>query len=329
MSAGKQARPKASVIVPVYNVERYIRRTVESLLGQDAEDVEVILVDDGSPDECPGILDGFADEDSRVRVIHQANAGVSAARNTGIAAATGEWILFVDGDDWVDTDYVSHLVRLVEEQGCRVGMNRGLYRAGGGIRSAASTGTLPRLRAMEEIYLGSIDVAVWNKIYSAELIREAGLRFCPEVWYGEGMLFNIEALQLVDRVAVTGRALYHQVFNPASAMRAFNLVNQECGLRSLDLQRFAWKESDVALERAWEYHRWAYCRSTLAGLWNTGAAEENRRLWNGCVRDLRRGLDRAFKVPIGARERLGWIAWALTPTLMAKRGSAHFERFRE
>ena len=93
--------PLISVIVPVYRVEAYLERCVESLLEQTYENLEIILVDDGSPDGCPAICDACMRKDPRVRVIHQANAGLSGARNTGIDAAEGAYLAFVDSDDYV------------------------------------------------------------------------------------------------------------------------------------------------------------------------------------------------------------------------------------
>ena len=94
--------PVISIIVPVYNVEQYLRRCVDSILAQTFTDFECILIDDGSPDNCPAICDEYAERDNRIIVIHQKNAGVSAARNAGLDLARGEWIGFVDSDDWCD-----------------------------------------------------------------------------------------------------------------------------------------------------------------------------------------------------------------------------------
>lgn len=99
-------KPVISVIIPVYNVEKYIRQCVDSVLEQSYRDFELILVDDGSPDNSPAICDEYAQKDTRVSVIHQKNLGVSAARNNGIRHAKGEWITFVDSDDWVSSDYL-------------------------------------------------------------------------------------------------------------------------------------------------------------------------------------------------------------------------------
>lgn len=105
--------PEISVIVPVYKVEPYLRRCVDSILDQTFTDFELILVDDGSPDNCPAICDEYAEQDDRVRVIHQGNGGLSAARNTGIdwafANSNSQWISFIDSDDWVHPKYLERL----------------------------------------------------------------------------------------------------------------------------------------------------------------------------------------------------------------------------
>lgn len=94
--------PKISIIVPVYNVEKYLKRCIDSILTQTFTDFECILIDDGSPDNCPAICDEYAKADKRIKVIHQENKGVSAARNAGLDTAKGEWIGFVDSDDWIE-----------------------------------------------------------------------------------------------------------------------------------------------------------------------------------------------------------------------------------
>lgn len=97
-----QEKPKVSVIVPIYNVERYLERCVNSLLNQTLRNIEIILVDDGSPDGCPAMCDKFASMDNRVHVIHKENGGLSSARNEGLKYVTAEYYMFVDSDDWLD-----------------------------------------------------------------------------------------------------------------------------------------------------------------------------------------------------------------------------------
>ena len=116
-----------SIIVPVYNVEKYIEKCTKSLMIQDYPNIEIILVDDGSVDNSVCIIDQLAKKDTRIIVIRRDHAGVSAARNTALKIAHGEYVMFVDGDDWVDKNYVSYFVELAESNDCEIGFNKSNY----------------------------------------------------------------------------------------------------------------------------------------------------------------------------------------------------------
>ena len=124
-----------SVIIPVYKVEKYLCRCVDSVLEQTYTNMEIILVDDGSPDNCPVMCDEYARQDSRVKVIHQENAGLSGARNAGIDMAQGQWLAFVDSDDYLAADFLERLYQACVDTGsslsvCRWEYVRGVYRPG-------------------------------------------------------------------------------------------------------------------------------------------------------------------------------------------------------
>lgn len=311
-----------SVIVPVYNVEAYIRRTVASIQEQDYDNIEIILVDDGSSDRCPDIIDDFAAADDRVKAIHQENAGVSSARNAGLSAAMGNYILFVDGDDWVETNYVSYYVGLLERTGCAVGMSTRIF------EKTASSSSHERVvtaeRAIEWIYTEDINVAVWNKVYRADVIKRNGLRFDPAIWYGEGMLFNIEVLQNVDKVALGSLPVYHQVFNPGSAMRSFNLESNICGLKSLDIQRGKWQKITPEIDAAWTFHKYRFNRSIIAGLVRTKSVKSHRKTYDECVRNLRDQAHIPMRFSEGTIERLKWMLWIAAPRLAGYLASKKF-----
>ena len=110
-----------SVIVPVYNIEKYLPRCVDSILNQSYKNIEIILVDDGATDNCPTICDEYAKKDGRVVVVHKVNGGLSSARNAGLDVAKGEYIVTVDGDDFVAQDYVWHLYKILKDNNCRIG----------------------------------------------------------------------------------------------------------------------------------------------------------------------------------------------------------------
>ena len=170
--------PLISVIVPVYNVEAYLERCVESLLGQTWANLEVILVDDGSPDGCPAICESYAKKDKRVRVIHQTNAGLSGARNSGIDLAEGEYLAFVDSDDYVASDFIAALYRVMQETKSEISQCRFDYVQGEPLKSEDS----PVCRVyegdnlMEQLYgpeeEATYFVVAWNKLYRRELFEE-------------------------------------------------------------------------------------------------------------------------------------------------------------
>ena len=109
--------PKISVIVPVYKVEKYIHKCVDSILNQTFSDIEVILVDDGTPDRCGEICDAYGEQDSRVKVIHKENGGLSDARNAGMPHASGEYIIFIDSDDYIESDMLEYMYTRLTEAG--------------------------------------------------------------------------------------------------------------------------------------------------------------------------------------------------------------------
>lgn len=106
-----------SVIIPIYNVEKYIRRCIESVINQTYQDIEIILVDDESPDGCPAICDEYADQDERIKVIHKKNGGLSDARNAGIDISTGKYLMFIDGDDFIDKEMVEKMYHTIIKDG--------------------------------------------------------------------------------------------------------------------------------------------------------------------------------------------------------------------
>lgn len=311
-------KEKVSVIVPVYNVEDYIEKCVKSLMNQTYDNIEIILVDDGSPDRSPLIIDNLAKTDSRVHAIHQQNKGVSVARNTGLEHASGDYIMFVDGDDWVDSDYVSYFVELVKGTKTLIGMSKNNYSVSKTV-TAEKKYTVEAEKAIEWIYYDEIFVAVWNKIYSRKLLVDNKISFDSSIWFGEGMLFNIQCLQYVDTVAVGEKAVYHQTYNPNSAMRKFNLESNLCGIKSLDVQKGIWRKSTPSIEKAWEYHRYRFNRYIASGLLESGIVSEYQDLYNECIRNIRKDIMLPLKTERTLKAKASWILYFISPVLMTKR----------
>ncbi len=205
--------PLISVIVPVYRVEEYLERCVKSILSQTYKNLEVILVDDGSPDQCPAICDACAEKDARMKVIHQENKGLSGARNAGIDAASGEYLAFVDSDDYVSPHFIEELYQLLQDTGCAIGQCRFSYVKGDGlVEEGDSAFCIYRGESlMEQLYgpeeKATCFVVAWNKLYRAELFKETGIRY-PEGRIHEDEATTYRLFHEAKKLAFLDRALY-------------------------------------------------------------------------------------------------------------------------
>ena len=214
--------PKVSVIIPIYNAEKYLRRCVDSVLKQDFEDFELLLVDDGSKDLSGNICDEYAKQDARVRVIHKENSGVSDSRNLAISKARGEYLQFMDSDDWITPDATGLLVRSAMENDCDL-VIADFYRVigerlahKGDIREE---GVMSReefaLQMMEkpaDFYYG----VLWNKLYRRDIIKNNGLSMDKDISWCEDFIFNMEYIRHVKNVYVLRVPVYYYVKTPGS-----------------------------------------------------------------------------------------------------------------
>ena len=165
-------RELVSVIVPVYNIEDYLEKCLDSIAGQTYTQLEVYLIDDGSTDGSGQICDRYAEKDLRFRVIHQENGGSSCARNTGLDRITGDYLYFVDGDDWLDTDIIEDLMNEMEGYDvCACGISTVVE--GTVLRNPRTRKEYDGKSAVKEAYNGDeITIPVWNKLYRADLFEE-------------------------------------------------------------------------------------------------------------------------------------------------------------
>ena len=205
-----------SVIVAAYNIDAYIERGVRSVCDQTYRNLEVIVVDDGSTDDTGRILDKLAEDDARIRVIHEENGGLAHARNTGMAVARGSYIGFVDGDDWIDPDMYEKMFSALKDKQADVAVCR--------YRQISRTQTLDESADRAVLFEGQealtvyveereefeIQNAAWNKLYRKELL--AGMTFPEGRWY-EDIVFTTQALARAGRCIYLDIALYNYIID--------------------------------------------------------------------------------------------------------------------
>ena len=227
-------KPLVTVVVPIYNVEKYLDRCIFSIINQTYQDLEIILVDDGSPDNCPQICDDYARKDSRIKVIHKKNAGLGMARNTGIDHATGEYICFFDSDDYVELDTIATCVATATEHNADVVLFGHDRVTNEGKQISTQIPCPPKcLFTNEEITRVLLPMSLsgnqkrnedWktplsacNKLYSLEMIRKSGWRFVSERDIISEDFYSLTELHgYLQRVYILDRVFYHYTVNNAS-----------------------------------------------------------------------------------------------------------------
>ena len=219
-----ERRPLVSVIVPVWNGEPYLKDCVASILGQSLDDMEIILVDDGSEDGTWPLMEQLAREDGRIRVLRQENKGVSEARNAGIAVSAGEYIRFVDADDLLPVDSMRLLVEKAQVHECDMVLaaytevlGRRRYKRDLG-KCEDVVDINEYLRRLERLSNSFYYGVLWNKLFRGDIIREKGLRFVSGLAWGEDFAFVMGYLAHAEWIGYTTAQVYDYRRNPKGAV---------------------------------------------------------------------------------------------------------------
>lgn len=230
--------PKISIVVPMYKVEKYIGRCIESCINQTFKDIEIILINDESPDNCLNIANEYAKKDSRIKVINQKNSGVSVARNQGIENAKSNWIMFVDGDDWLEENATEKLYKEIEKDDkwdiiiTSFYTNRGekqvkdhffndeniIFKEDENIELVKNC--ICKTDISNESSATNVGVP-WAKIYNRNFIIKNKCRFQPGLKRMQDMIFNLKAFYLAKKVKSIDILTYHYRINEGSVTKKF------------------------------------------------------------------------------------------------------------
>lgn len=226
--------PLISVIVPVYKVEAYLDKCISSIVNQSYQNLEIILVDDGSPDRCGAMCDEWAERDRRIKVIHKENGGLSDARNAGMAVATGELMGFVDSDDWIAGDFFATLYRALVESDAEIAECGTIYVAETGeqlrIRGVLTESTLERMEALRRLLLeDGVYQTVWNKLYKRSVVD--GSLF-PKGKYNEDDFWTYRVFDRIETLALVERPMYNYLQRGGSIMGSGYSLNRLDGLEA-------------------------------------------------------------------------------------------------
>lgn len=319
-------QPLISMIVGIYNGERYLAECMNSIVSQDYKNLEIILIDDGSTDNSSIIADDFAKTDDRIIVIHQSNSGVSASRNTAMEMAKGEYICIIDQDDTISPDYVSYFYGLIDRYGADIALTPTADKFFGKEKEETLKERLSdkvkiltgEKTAIEMLY-HKIIIAPWNKMIKKDLITKNNVRFNPRFYGGEGFAFSVQCYQYASKIAMGQRKVYHyRVGDPHSGASKFRLSTILSTIEAQKYIRDTFIIPTPALIRSWKFSNWhSYCDS-FNMMVGCGVENQHRELYDDLKRFCRSHAICAFCAPISLLQKLRGVLFLVSPYLAAR-----------
>lgn len=311
-------KDKVSIIVPVYNAEKYLSICLNSILGQSYSNLEIILVNDGSTDTSLNIIKGYAARDKRIKIINQQNQGVSTARNNGIDTSTGEWICFSDADDILQPDYVEYLLNLAKTNNTDIALTTEMFSTFGGIQTVKQNiEVVSGEQAAIDILYYHIPIGVYCKIFRRSFLSD-DVRFYPDVFIGEGFNFNIKAFLKSEKVAIGNRKIYcYRRDNSQSAMTKFSIDKCKMALKAIDIIK---ENLSIKSDRLLEACRFAFWH-TSGDMYNwmvlAKVGKKYPNMYHQCYVTLRSYSRRAIFAPLNKKELFRALVQFIHPRILA------------
>ncbi|MFM1663928.1 glycosyltransferase family 2 protein [Aeromonas salmonicida] len=307
-----------SVIVPMYNVEKYIEYCVNSIINQTYPNLEILLIDDGSPDGSGDIADRLSCVDHRIKVMHTENKGVSQARNFGISISSGDYLVFVDGDDYLEPNFVEYMIGLAIQSGAEFVMSKNCNLFPGHINKDVRFDTVehwsPEKASAELLHPGKIEIGCWNKLFSREFIEKNKIIFPNKYYMGEGLHFIVSAAQKAQFICVGERSVYnYRKDNQQSATTVVNIPKYINALAAIDdISSGIFLKSDI-LDLAFLYHKYMTMYIALHTIYIT----ENANAYSDEVefykRYLRRYLYKFLNGEFAIAVKIKAVMFAINP----------------
>ena len=310
---------KISVIVPIYKVEKYLKRCIDSILNQTYKNIEVILVDDGSPDNCGKICDEYLKKDKRIKVIHKENGGLSSARNAGLEIATGDYIGFVDSDDWIEPKMYEILITNAINYDAQVSVGGvvDLLELDNGYKTTKSTfdgnikiECLDKKDAMKKFFLESW--SAWDKIYRRDV--HIDIRF-PEGRINEDEAIAMSILDRCDKIVYTNEVFYNYISRPNS------ITTSKFSEKKLDWYRNCKNNLKFINENYPELSTYAqvrFCNSIMWSLRSIALEKDNfKESTKLLIKDIRDNKEDILSNELISKKEKLWIRLILSTSILS------------
>lgn len=278
---------KVSLIVAIYKSEKFLPKLLDSIINQTYNNLEIILVDDGSPDNSGKICDEYSERDDRIKVIHKKNGGACEARNDGLAAVTGEYVAIIDGDDWLEPDFVEYLLNIALTTNSDMALSDKIFTTRD--REQTENDKIEIWSAAEAataIIYPKMEIGPWNKLYKAELLKNNNISFSVP-WSGEGLYFSSTAAQYSNQVGVGHRKVYnYRLNNVNSGLTNFKLemgLNAEWNIKNIKNHLII---QDKKLQEACNYHIWKNQEYIIYLIIATDTLKQNKSKYYECKKNM-------------------------------------------
>ena len=317
----KNNLPLVSIIIAMYKGEKYIKECIESVINQDYSELEIILIDDGSPDKCGEIADKYAQKDKRIIAVHQKNMGVSASRNKGIDLSNGEYICIIDQDDVISTNYISYFYNLVVENNAEIALTPTADKFFGNIKEDTRDDKVVvwsgQRTAIEMLY-HKIIIAPWNKIIKKSLLDENNVRFNPDFFGGEGFAFSVQAYQYANRIAIGQKKVYHyRVGDPESGASKFRLSSVESSINAQQYIKDTLVHPTPEIMKAWRFSNWHTHCDCLNMMIGCNVQKEYSSMYKILKDECRKEAACALNAPVSLQQRLRGVLFFISPCMAA------------
>ncbi len=313
---------KISIIISVYNGEKYLKECIESIVNQTYKNLEIIIINDGSNDKSNEIIKIYANKDKRIKLINKENSGVSDSRNIGIEKSTGDYICIVDQDDVLEKMYVEYFLDLITKTDSDIATTpqpNKFYKKIGKYQLDKTFEIISGQEAVIEMLYHKFVIAPWNKMIKRELIFDNNIRFNPNFYGGEGFAFSIECFQFAKKVVVGKSKVYdYRVGDPNTGASKYNesTINSSINAQLYIYDKLIFKDDKV--KTAWEFSNWhTYCDcfNIMVGC---SAKRKNISLYNKLKNYTKKNAKIAFKAPISIQQKIRGYMFFINPYFAAK-----------
>lgn len=318
--------PLITVVVSIYNGQKYLAECIESVINQDYPNLEIILVNDGSKDDTKKIIDEYAQRDSRIIPIHQNNSGVSASRNNALDIAKGEYVSIMDQDDVLATDYISYLYGLVEKNNAEISLTPTadkffdkVHPDSNYVKEHDTVRVVEGEAAAVEMLYHKYTIAPWNKLISKKLIDSNGIRFNTSYYNGEGFAYSVECFLAAHRVAIGKRHIYHyRVGDPSTGASVFKLQYIHSSINAQQYIKSTFKNPSQTLLKAWNFSNWHTHCDALNVIVGCGAQKKHADLYKDISSICRKDALKALFAPISLQQKFRGLCFFLSPAMASR-----------